>query len=136
MARPTFEFHRPEPPDHLDSQPPKSGDGHSGNRSGHDVEAHRSQVVPHHSGVDITDVQVRPVSAERLRGWATVTFNNVFVIKGIRIIMGNNRLFVAMPSRPQRDGTYQDVAHPITTDFRDHLEKVILEAYKARVPQS
>jgi len=88
----------------------------------------------HPSGVVITDIQVRPVNNERLRGWATVTFNNVFVIKGIRIIMGNNRLFVAMPSRPQKDGSYQDVAHPITKDFRDYLEDRILEVYERRTP--
>jgi stage V sporulation protein G len=93
--------------------------------AGPDQTVHR-----HPSGIVITDVQVRPVNSDRLRGWATLTFNDAFVVKGIRIIMGNSRLFVAMPSRPQKDGSYQDVAHPINADFRDFLEKLILDEYE------
>ena len=73
-----------------------------GARRGDDDADVATVAFRHESGVIISDIQVRPVNNERLRGWATVTFNNVFVIKGIRIIMGNNRLFVAMPSRPQK----------------------------------
>ncbi len=83
----------------------------------------------HHSGIEITDVQVRLVDNERLRAWATITFNGAFVIKGIRVIQGNRRLFVAMPSKQQKDGKYQDIAHPITPDFRDFLEQRILEVH-------
>lgn len=84
---------------------------------------------PHHSGLEITDVQVRLVDNDRLRAWATITFNSAFVVKGIRIIQGNSRIFVAMPSKQQKDGKYQDIAHPINPDFRAHVENCILEVY-------
>jgi stage V sporulation protein G len=84
----------------------------------------------HPSGISITDVQVRLVDNDRLRAWATITFNGAFVIKGIRIIKGNQRLFVAMPSKQQKDGKYQDIAHPISGDFREYLESRILEVYR------
>jgi stage V sporulation protein G len=83
----------------------------------------------HDSGLVITDVQVRLVDNDRLRAWATITFNGVFVVKGIRVIQGNTRLFVAMPSKQQKDGKYQDIAHPINPDFRDFLERRILDVY-------
>ena len=83
----------------------------------------------HHSGLQITDVQVRLVDNDRLRAWATITFNDAFVVKGIRIIQGNSRIFVAMPSKQQKDGKYQDIAHPINPDFRSHVENSILEVY-------
>jgi len=96
-------------------------------------------IVAGESGVDrsefvgqlvITDVQVRPVNNnERLRAWVTITFNDAFVIKGIRIIKGHSRLFVAMPSRQQKDGSFQDVAHPINPDFRTYLEETIIGVY-------
>jgi stage V sporulation protein G len=84
----------------------------------------------HPSGLVVTDVQVRPVTNnERLRAWVTITFNDAFVVKGIRIIKGNSRLFVAMPSRQQKDGSFQDVAHPITPEFRTYLEDAIVNVF-------
>lgn len=78
----------------------------------------------------ISDVQVRPVSNnEKLRAWVTITFNDAFVVKGIRIIKGHSRLFVAMPSKQQKDGTFQDIAHPIDSDFRNYLEDRIIDVY-------
>jgi stage V sporulation protein G len=88
-----------------------------------------SALEEHPSGISITDVQVRLVDNDRLRAWATITLNNAFVVKGIRIIRGNQRVFVAMPSKQQKDGKYQDIAHPISKDFRDFLEHRILAVY-------
>jgi len=88
-----------------------------------------SAFEEHPSGLAITDVQVRLVDNDRLRAWATITLNNAFVVKGIRIIRGNQRVFVAMPSKQQKDGKYQDIAHPISKDFRDFLEHRILAVY-------
>jgi stage V sporulation protein G len=88
-----------------------------------------SDEQPHPSGLVISDVQVRLVDNDRLRAWATITLNQAFVIKGIRIIRGNQRVFVAMPSKQQKDGKYQDIAHPISKDFRDYLEERILDVY-------
>jgi stage V sporulation protein G len=83
----------------------------------------------HESGLAVTDVQVRLVENERLRGWATITLNDSFVVKGIRIIQGKTRIFVAMPSKQQKDGKYQDIAHPITPDFRTYLENCVLDVF-------
>jgi stage V sporulation protein G len=105
------------------SRPPRTS-VNEGNPGVNDVAA-RS----HESGLVITDVQVRLVDNDRLRAWATITFNGVFVVKGIRVIQGNTRLFVAMPSKQQKDGKYQDIAHPINPDFRDFLERRILDVY-------
>jgi stage V sporulation protein G len=90
----------------------------------------------HHSGIAITDVQIRLVDNDRLRAWATLTFNDAFVIKGIRIIQGNRRLFVAMPSKQQKDGKYQDIAHPINPDFRDFIEECILDVHRRAAPDN
>jgi stage V sporulation protein G len=84
---------------------------------------------PHESGLVVTDVQIRLEDNDRLRAWATITLNGAFVVKGIRVIQGNSRLFVAMPSKQQKDGKYQDIAHPINPDFRDYLEHRVLDVY-------
>lgn len=82
--------------------------------------------------IRITEIRVTPHQEARLRGYATITFDGVFVVRGLKIIEGKSgRLFVAMPSRKKPDGTYQDVAHPIAQDFRDLLEKAVLEEYTA-----
>ena len=95
-----------------------------------------SVLEEHPSGITITDVQVRLVDNDRLRAWATITLNNAFVVKGIRIIRGNQRVFVAMPSKQQKDGKYQDIAHPISKDFRDFLESRILAVYNQAESES
>lgn len=78
----------------------------------------------------ITSVNVRVVDSEnRMRGIVSVVVDDCFAIHGIRIIEGDNGLFVAMPSRKNNDGTYHDVAHPITPECRKMFEDAILEEY-------
>jgi stage V sporulation protein G len=116
--------------------------------------------------MEITETRISPINKpnSRLRAYASVTFDNSFVIREIRIIEGKYGLFIAMPSRKmqkpcpkcnfknpvtnkfcgqcgaalnaaeqktQRTGPQQhkDLAHPINTQFRDYLQKKILEAY-------
>lgn len=80
--------------------------------------------------IRITEVRVTPRQEDRLRGYATVTFGGVFVVRGLKIIEGKTgRLFVAMPSRKKPDGTFQDICHPIDRGFRESLEKVVLDEY-------
>lgn len=83
----------------------------------------------HQSGLEITGIQVRLMVNDRLLGYATIILNNVFRIADIRIIEGDRRLFVAMPSRKDKDGNYRDIAHPIDPDFRNYLEERILDEY-------
>jgi stage V sporulation protein G len=80
--------------------------------------------------IRITEVRVTPKSDARLRAFASVTLDGVFVIRGLKIIEGKEgRLFVAMPSRKRPDGSYQDIAHPITSEFRITLEDALLAEY-------
>jgi len=79
----------------------------------------------------VTDVRIVPARdrAERLQAFANVTFDDCFVVRGIKIIQAANGLMVAMPSRRKPDGTYQDLAHPIHAGARGDLEDAVLGAY-------
>jgi stage V sporulation protein G len=79
--------------------------------------------------VEITEIRVTLRNEERLKGFANVTFDHAFVVRGMKIIEGTSGLFVSMPSRKRPDGTHQDIAHPVTTEMREHLEEMVLEAY-------
>lgn len=78
----------------------------------------------------ITDVQIRKVLTEgKLKAYATVTFDECFVLHNVKLIEGGKGVFVAMPSRKTKTGLYKDIAHPITPDFRSELQEKILSAY-------
>ena len=78
----------------------------------------------------ITSVNVRKVDSEnRMRGIASVVLDECFAIHGIRIIEGDNGLFTAMPNRKASDGTYHDIAHPITSECRKEFEDAIISEY-------
>jgi stage V sporulation protein G len=81
--------------------------------------------------MEVTEVRVflAEEEDERLKAYATVTFDNCFVVRDLKIISGNTGLFVAMPSKKRKDGTYKDVAHPIHSDFRQSLEQTVLGKY-------
>ncbi len=67
---------------------------------------------------------------EHLKGFASVILNDEFAVRDIKIIHGNSGLFVAMPSRRRRDGTFHDVAHPIQPTLRQHIEGIVLGEYR------
>ena len=79
----------------------------------------------------ITSVNVRKVEKEgsRMKGIASVLIDDCFAIHDIRIIEGDNGLFIAMPSRKTSTGGYRDIAHPINPETRALFEEAILEAY-------
>ena len=79
----------------------------------------------------ITSVNVRKTEREgsRMKGNATVLIDDCFAIHGIRIIEGDNGLFIAMPSKKNSDGEYRDIAHPINKEVRTMFEEAILEEY-------
>lgn len=85
--------------------------------------------------MEVTEVRVflAEEEDERLKAYATVTFDNCFVVRDLKIISGNTGLFVAMPSKKRKDGTYKDVAHPIHSDFRQALEQTILAKYNDEI---
>ena len=81
----------------------------------------------------ITDVRVRIINKEKLKASVSVTFDECYVVHDIKVIQGNEDLFVSMPSRKTVDGQYKDIAHPINTETRNMLISAVLEAYKAEL---
>jgi stage V sporulation protein G len=81
--------------------------------------------------MEITEVRVFPAKKadEKLKAFATVTFDHCFVVRDLKVINGNKGLFIAMPSRKRNDGTYIDVAHPLDSKTRDYIERVVLDEY-------
>ena len=79
----------------------------------------------------ITDVRIRKIASDgKMKAIVSITFDNEFVVHDIKIIEGQNGLFIAMPSRKTPDGEFKDIAHPINTDTREKIQKAILEAYQ------
>ena len=86
--------------------------------------------------VEITEIRITLRNEERLKGFANITFDNCFVVRGLKIIEGNNGLFVSMPSRKRPNGTYQDIAHPINQDMREDIETQVLKEYEEEVKRN
>ena len=81
--------------------------------------------------MEVTDIRVRKVNSEgRMKAVVSVTFDDTFVVHDIKVIEGQEKLFVAMPSRKTPDGEFKDIAHPINAAMRTKLEAVIIEAYE------
>ena len=81
----------------------------------------------------ITEVKVFPVNEERLKAYVTITIENCFVVRDLKIIKGNDGLFVAMPSKKRKDGQFKDIAHPLNQETRDHIEQAVFDAYEKEV---
>lgn len=80
------------------------------------------------------DVRVRPIApVENLVGFATVTINDCFVVKGLKVCAGENGLYVNMPSQQDGNGNWQDICKPITTDFRRQLNEAVVEGYNTAI---
>lgn len=81
--------------------------------------------------MQVTDVRLRRVDTEgRMRAIASITFDNEFVVHDIRVIDGNNGLFVAMPSKRTPDGEFRDIAHPISSHTREKIQTAVLTEYE------
>lgn len=81
--------------------------------------------------MNITDVRIRKVAKEgKMKAIVSITIDNQFVIHDIKVIEGEKGLFIAMPSRKASDGEYRDIAHPINTETRESLQKLILDTYE------
>ncbi len=79
----------------------------------------------------ITDVRVRKIEGDgKMKAVASITIEEVFVVHDIKVIEGEKGVFIAMPSKKTTDGKYKDIAHPINTNTRDELQRIILEAYE------
>ena len=81
--------------------------------------------------MQITDVRVRKITKEgKMRAVVSITLDNEFVVRDIKVIEGEKGLFIAMPSKKAADGEHRDVAHPINSGTRDMIQRTILEAYE------
>ena len=81
----------------------------------------------------ITEVKVYPVQdSGRLKAYATMVFDDCFIVRDLKIIEGDNGLFVSMPSRRRKDG-FRDIVHPLNSDTRQTVENAIIEEYKKTV---
>lgn len=80
--------------------------------------------------MDITEIRISLADKGKLKAFVSITFDDCFVVRGIKIIRGTSGFFVAMPSRKIPDGDFQDIAHPINSHTRKWMEKLILEKYR------
>ena len=81
--------------------------------------------------MQITAVRIRKFEKEgKMKAVVSITIDEEFVVHDIKIIEGEKGLFIAMPSRKAADGEYRDIAHPINSDTRDRIQKLILEKYQ------
>ena len=80
--------------------------------------------------MDVTEVRVFPVDEEKLRAYVTITFDHCFVVKDLKLIRGITGLFVSMPSKRRKDGTYKDIAHPLNNETRKMIEEKIIAEYE------
>ena len=83
--------------------------------------------------MEISDVQIYLMNEEKLKAYATVIIDGAFLIRDLKVIQGTNGLFVAMPAKKMKDGSYRDIAHPLNQDTRLYFEKKVLEAYEVKV---
>lgn len=80
--------------------------------------------------MEISDIKIRKTMHDgRLRAVVSITIDNAIAIHDIKLVQGDDRMFVAMPSRREESGIFRDIIHPISSNVRDKLEEQILDAY-------
>lgn len=79
--------------------------------------------------MEITEVRVFPVQEDKLKAYVTITIDQCFVVRGLKVIHGTTGLFVAMPAKRRKDGTFKDIAHPLNQETRERMERIILSEY-------
>lgn len=81
--------------------------------------------------MEITEIKFRRFPTHgRLRALVSVTFDNIFAVHDIKVIAGDDHLFLAMPARRSTDGRYHDIVHPIGPLLREQMEHRILSEYE------
>jgi len=86
--------------------------------------------------MEITEVKVFPAAEGRLKGYATMVFDNCFIVRDMKIIESDEGFFVSMPSRRKKDGTFKDIVHPLNADTRTEIENKVIEEYKKVVGEA
>jgi len=80
--------------------------------------------------VEITTVEVFPVDGDKLRAYVIITLDGCFVVRDLKVIQGTSGLFVAMPAKRRKDGSFKDIAHPLNAETRAWMEEAVLAAYR------
>jgi stage V sporulation protein G len=81
----------------------------------------------------ITEVKVFPVNEDRLKAYVSITIEDCFVVRDLKVIQGTNGLFVAMPSKKRKDGQFRDIAHPLNKETREMVENAVFDAYENEI---
>lgn len=84
--------------------------------------------------MEISDIKIRKTMHDgRLRAVVSITIDNAIAIHDIKLVQGDERMFVAMPSRREDSGIFRDIIHPISSNVREEIEKKILNAYQSYI---
>lgn len=91
--------------------------------------------------MEVTDVRIRKIhpqgeNAGKMRAIVSVTFDNEFVVHDIKVIQGEDKHFIAMPSRKMDDGTYKDITHPIKSSLRNKIQEAVLARYEQALTEA
>lgn len=86
--------------------------------------------------MEITQIRIFPVHEDKLKAFVSVIFDNCFVVSDIKIIEGQSGLFVSMPSKRRKNGTFRDIAHPLNNETRRRFEEQIITKFREVVAQS
>ena len=84
----------------------------------------------HYSDGDIEDEILKIAKEGKMKAIVSITLDDEFVVHDIKVIEGEKGLFIAMPSKKASDGEYRDIAHPINSETRDRIQRIILESYE------
>lgn len=80
--------------------------------------------------MEITNIKIKKFDTEgKMRAIASITIDDCFAIHDVKVIENNDKIFVAMPNKRLKDGTFKDVAHPINAETRLAIENAVIEAY-------
>lgn len=81
--------------------------------------------------LNITEVRISKIEGdEKLRAFASIVLDGVFLVGDLRVVEGEEGFFVAMPSKRKRDGSFKDIAYPLNNEAREALERKVLLAYE------
>ena len=84
----------------------------------------------------ITEIRIHLMGEDRLKAFASVTFDDAFVVRNMKVVEGTKGVFLCMPSRKLPDGTHKDMVHPINQEFREYLETNVLKAYEEELAKN
>jgi stage V sporulation protein G len=83
--------------------------------------------------MDITEVKIFPVSDKKVKAYVSIILDGCFIVRDLKVISGDKKLFVAMPSKKMKDGSYRDTVHPLDNSTRQKIESSVLEAYEKQI---